>query len=201
MDANQRAETLFAEYRNEVAAERQLNEPVVVFGCEIPLGELMNMFFSEPEPESWHRMREPLRAFVRRMFNVPADSRTVSEQQLAEPLSAVHQFLLQSPIVVETATTTTTTPAEGLGQYHGLNSVLQLVRRSVEPLLRLLLEDDSAQFGGRLLRELVTFSRRLVGVTVVTVGVPQARAFLEFAMRALIAFENGEWNCSGAFGV
>lgn len=54
--------------------------------------------------------------------------------------------------------------------FDALNSVNNLIRHTLPTIVNLILEDDSTDFGMRLLRALIEFVRRLLMVLVVCVG-------------------------------
>lgn len=71
-------------------------------------------------------------------------------------------------------------------RYHAANSINNLVRHSLPAIVELILNDDSAEFGARLLRNVVEFIFRLMNVLVLCVGRLVAGTFLvDMLMRAL----------------
>lgn len=78
-------------------------------------------------------------------------------------------------------------------RYHAANSVNNLVRHSLPAIVELVLNDDSAEFGTRLLRNVFEFIGRLVFLLILCVGRVMAGFFLVDMLMQLLRINNREF--------
>lgn len=72
-----------------------------------------------------------------------------------------------------------------MADYDARASIENLIRQSLPLVLRLIREDDSPEFGTRMLRELVTFSKRLTVILLHSIGRSSAQEFLKQTIETL----------------
>lgn len=76
-------------------------------------------------------------------------------------------------------------PDINIPDYDARASVENLIRRSLPFVLNLIHGDESGEFGTRLLREIITFSKRLTVILLHSIGRPGAQEFLKQIIEAV----------------
>ena len=77
--------------------------------------------------------------------------------------------------------------------YNVIHSVNKLIHHTLPNVVNLILEDDSSDFGMRLLRCSIEFVRRLMSIVSLSVGARNAERFLNELTTVLIREENGKF--------
>lgn len=78
-------------------------------------------------------------------------------------------------------------PDINIPDYDARASVVNLIRKSLPLILSLIHDDESSEFGSRMLREIVQFSERLTVILLHSIGRPGAQEFLRRTIESLFA--------------
>lgn len=76
-------------------------------------------------------------------------------------------------------------PDLNIPDYDTRASIENLIRKSLPPVINLIKEDESSEFGTRLLREIVIFSKRLIVILLRCIGRPSAQDYLKIIIEAI----------------
>lgn len=125
-----------------------------------------------------------MRSYVAETFGVADNTDTIDEVRFAAVLARLASIVGESVIAGTEADT---------GPYHTVNSVNNLISSTLRIAVALILEDDSPDFGMRMLRALIEFLRRLIGMCVVCAGRPLTQRFLTDVLVIVMALANGMW--------
>ncbi|XP_037044327.1 large proline-rich protein BAG6 isoform X3 [Bradysia coprophila] len=143
--------------RRDEIANRDSDQAIRLFGCEIPIRDLINL---TPSPSVFNRIRSDLQAYVTQRFGTPPDM----TGPFAHILNVLHDSCLSSSF--------------SHPSYNALHSVNNLIHHTLPTVVSLILNDDSDQFGVRILRTLNEFIRRLFIILMILGGYISAKQFL-----------------------
>lgn len=89
-------------------------------------------------------------------------------------------------------------PDLNIADYNPRASIENLIRKSMPLVLQLIRDDDSPEFGSRMLREIIMFSKRLTVILLRSIGRPSTAEFLKQTIEALftiiVAASSKCWN-------
>lgn len=80
--------------------------------------------------------------------------------------------------------------------YDARASIENLIRKSLPFILNLIRDDESTEFGTRLLREIVTFSKRLIVILLHSIGRTKAQDYLKKIVEAIFTIIISSGNAS-----
>lgn len=142
-------------------SQEEHNIPIRIFGCSFPIRELVNI---APHPSTLNRVRTELDAYAGQVFGRP-----YSADQMRQLSENVYNILSQSIL----------TEIRGeQSSYDVITSVSNLLLHTLRTIVTLILEDDSLDFGMRLLRAGIEFVRRLMVLLVLCVGRFHSQTFI-----------------------
>lgn len=78
-------------------------------------------------------------------------------------------------------------PDLNIPDYDARASVENLMRKSLPFVINLIRDDESSEFGTRLLREIVVFSKRLIVILLHSIGRPRAADYLKKIIEAIFS--------------
>lgn len=146
--------------------EAGLDTLVPIFGSnhvQLQVRDLLNVY---PSPSTLNRVRVNLRNYVATTLSLDA-SATEDDVSLAvdQVLTLIEHYL---------------TRLSGLSSedFDARASIEKLIRDSLPFILNLIREDESTEFGGRLLREIITFSKRFSVILLKAVGRTSAQRII-----------------------
>lgn len=76
-------------------------------------------------------------------------------------------------------------PDLSIPDYDAKASIENLIRKTLPFILNLIREDESAEFGTRLLREIAMFSKRFIVILLHSIGRPSAQDYLKSVIEAI----------------
>lgn len=142
-------------------SQEERNIPIRIFGCSIPIRDLVNI---APHPSTLNRFRPELDAYAGQVLGRP-----YSADQMRQLSVNIYNILSQSIL---------TDIRRDASSYDAIASVSNLLLHTLRTIVTLILEDDSNDFGMRLLRAGIEFVRRLIGLLVLCVGRFNSQAFI-----------------------
>lgn len=161
-------------------SQEEHNIPIRIFGCSFPIRELVNI---APHPLTLNRVRSDLDAYAGQVFGRP-----YSADQMRQLSENVYNILSQS-ILADFQV--------DHSSYDVITSVSNLLLHTLRTIVTLILEDDSNDFGMRLLRAGIEFVRRLMVLLVLCVGRSNAQTFIYQMIDLGITTTNREFVESG----
>lgn len=78
-------------------------------------------------------------------------------------------------------------PELSLPDFDTRASIENLIRKSLPPVINLIKEDESSEFGTRMLREIMIFSKRLMVILLRCIGRPKAQDYLKIIIEAIFS--------------
>lgn len=153
------------------------NTPINLFGSNLTLRDLVDI---APSPSTLNRIRSELHAFI---VNTLFSGSPISEENMSEAINQVIQQLNAALIFL---------PQFDLPDYDSRASVENFIRNTLPFIINLIREDDTTEFGTRLLRELINFVRRLFVILITCVGRSNAELFLHQVAQMTISTNNGK---------
>lgn len=152
-----------------VLNDAELNTFIPIFGSnqiQIQVRDLANV---SPTPSTLNRIRSDLRNYIETALCFGS---TATEENITtavdQVLTMINQFWLLMP---ELNVTT--------GEFDVKASVENLIRKTLPFVLYLIRDDESSEFGTRLLREIIFFSKRLTVILIKTIGRTSTQDFLK----------------------
>lgn len=76
-------------------------------------------------------------------------------------------------------------PDLNIPDYDARASIENLIRRTLPFIISLIQDDESVEFGTRLLREIVIFSKRFIVILLHSIGRPSAQDYLKNVVEAI----------------
>lgn len=76
-------------------------------------------------------------------------------------------------------------PELNIPDYDARASIENLIRKSLPFIINLIRDDESTEFGTRLLREIVIFSKRLIVILLHSIGRPSAQEYIRNILEAI----------------
>lgn len=76
-------------------------------------------------------------------------------------------------------------PELSIPDYDARASIENLIRRTLPFIISLIQDDESVEFGTRLLREIVVFSKRFIVILLHSIGRPSAQDYLKNVVEAI----------------
>lgn len=149
----------------------EINTPINLFGSQLTLRDFMNV---APTATTLNRIRNDLNTFIRMQF---FSGRHISDERMQE---AIDECILSLQPYFSHL------PSPPFTGYDIRGSIEQLIRRSVPEIFRLVEEDPSDEFGIRLLRQLISFTRRFLSILIVTAGRRNGEEYLNRAIQMTI---------------
>lgn len=90
-------------------------------------------------------------------------------------------------------------PELSIPDYDARASIENLIRRTLPFIINLIRDDESIEFGTRLLREIIVFSKRFIVILLHSIGRPSTQDYLKNVVEAIfttIIATNGKfYNC------
>lgn len=151
--------------------------PIRMFGSQLTIRDLVHI---APNPSTLNRIRNELHEFAVQTFGSP-----IAENNLAEIYATISQILSDSVL-----------GRNGQSEHSSYNvllSVNNLIRHTLPTVVTLILEDDSIDFGMRLLRAIIEFVRRLLVILVLCVGRLTTSVFINEMTNIGIQSSNGKY--------
>lgn len=136
--------------------------PFNLFGSQFTLADFEQI---APNPNTLNRVRDSLQAYI---IETLFSGHAISETTMQEAVSLLIQRL--EPILSRVSN-------YDLPDYDTRASIENLIRTSIPFCINLIREDNSQQFGVRLLRFLITFVRRFFMILVTGIGQNNAQSF------------------------
>lgn len=78
-------------------------------------------------------------------------------------------------------------PDLSIPDYDARASIENLIRKTLPFIISLISDDESVEFGTRLLREIVIFSKRFIVILLHSIGRPSAQDYLKSVVEAFFA--------------
>lgn len=76
-------------------------------------------------------------------------------------------------------------PDLSIPDYDARASIENLIRRTLPFIISLIRDDESVEFGTRLLREIIVFSKRFIVILLHSIGRPSAQDYLKNVVEAI----------------
>lgn len=76
-------------------------------------------------------------------------------------------------------------PDLSIPDYDARASIENLIRRTLPFIINLIRDDESVEFGTRLLREIIVFSKRFIVILLHSIGRPSAQDYLKNVVEAI----------------
>lgn len=151
----------------------EISTPLNLFGSQLTLRDFINV---TPTATTLNRIRDDLNTFIRmNFFSGRHISDTLMEEAVNECISSLQPYFVHLPY-----------PPYEHPHFDVRGSIEQLIRHSVPGIFSLVQEDPSDEFGIRLLRQLIGFTRRFFSILIVTSGRQNAEEYLNRAIQMTI---------------
>lgn len=173
--------------------DAELDTVIPIFGSnqiQLQVRDLANV---SPTPSTLNRIRSDLRNYIATNLSFDAGATDEHAQTVSSPspeivtreprlkfifffnsqavnhvITLINQFWLLLPVSVFNT-----------NDFDVRASVENLIRKTLPFVLHLIRDDESSEFGTRLLREIIFFSKRLTVILIKTIGRSQAQDFLK----------------------